>query len=673
MIRAVDIIRRCIQSALKPRPLQKVWQWIDEHVVIPMIVGSTNPGPLDTALVPPMRGLYELYWQSRVHYFTLAKSARVGGTLFSICCVLHKLANWPGPILWVDPTRKTALRFSRGEMQPHIMECDAVAEQAVISRTTWTALEMIFRACTLGLVGAGSAADLGGRQAEMLVLNERDKFKQDLRSEAPPAQLAIVRTKQFRHTRKILENSTPTLESADTWQNFLAGSQHYCYLPCPHCSGKTTEGWEAPQDYAPERSPQSYDPSLKGWQRLTFFPEEKEVPFADDGTPLKETRIEKTGSVRFDHCRLPNSDRYDLHRVEQEANYDCAHCGKRIEHSDLNWMLRRYWWRSHNAKAPTDHISAHFWAAYSPFEHWGQLAKKFLQSKGSISKMHDFYNGDLGLPFVRHATTIREDDLDRVIKHSPDYLTGQLPFRPDRLTMTVDVQGFGFWWSIRAWGVLWDHPDMPMWSGLVDCGSAVSWAQIEELAGISQQDDGTWNEYTFEGAKFRVTQGLIDSGYDAQQNKKVYDFCKKHRDIFNPSKGGSSQQMRGKFCTESPVADDQLTLWWYWDDHFKQALYYDRIKERRGNWWLPTNISSNYRAQLTAEHTEERKKPNGTIALEWIVSGEEGNHLGDTEKMHESLRDGIEAQFDELREERMAKDEEELTKNMDLQKPSLTS
>jgi phage terminase large subunit GpA-like protein len=163
MIRAVDIIRRVVKAALKARPVQKVWQWIDQHMIIPMIVGSRNPGPLDTDLMPPMRGLYDIYWQRHVHFVTLAKSARVGGTLFCICCVLHKIANWPGPILWMDPTRKTALRFSRNEMQPHIMECAPVAEQAIISRTTWTTLEMSFRGCTFGIVGSGSAAELAGR------------------------------------------------------------------------------------------------------------------------------------------------------------------------------------------------------------------------------------------------------------------------------------------------------------------------------------------------------------------------------------------------------------------------------------------------------------------------------------------------------------------------------
>ena len=672
MSRVGEILRGLIRATLKPRPLQRVWQWIDDHVVIPLIVGSTNPGPMNTALIPPMRGLYQLYWLPRVHFFTLAKSARVGGTLFCICVVLHKIATWAGPILWVDPTRKTALRFSRSELQPHIMECPPVADLAVISKTTWTTTEMQFKANTLGLVGAGSAADLGGRQAEMVVLNEREKFKQDNKAEAPADQLAVVRSKQFRHTRKILSNSTPTIDTGNHWQDFLAGSQDYCYLPCPHCSTKAKgkgrpkkheEPWLAPALDAcdPRRAPLSYDPSLRGWQRFTFFEEEKEVPFDKHGKPLPEgkTRLEKTGKFHFSHCKKPGREDYDLQRVEQETTYQCADCGKQIDHTDLNWMLRRWWWRSHNAKAPRDHISAHFWAAYSPFEHFGQLAKKFLLARGSISKMHDFYNSDLGLPFVRHATTIKEDDIDKVILRSPSYAMRELPRKPILLTMCVDVQGNGFWWSVRAWGIDWDHPDWPTWSALIDCGPAVSWAQIEEIAALKVQDDGTCNRYTFEGEHFQVTSGLIDSGFEAQQGKRVYDFCKEHRDIFNPSKGGGRQHLRGKFITETPVADDELMLFWYWDEHFKQALYYTAIKEGKLQWWLPRDTPSDYRAQLTAERTVEVKQKNGTIALEWVVEGEQGNHLGDTEKMHETLRENIEAMFEEMREERRDMEEKE--------------
>jgi hypothetical protein len=622
---ALDNLLASLLSAIfTPVERREVWQWADEHFRIPQIVGSPNPGPFDSNEVPPWKSVFEQYWRRDVHFITICKSARVGGTLFSILALSHKVDIWPGPILWVDPTRKTAVRVSRNEIEAFLLECGPVKAKAVIDKKHWTTLERHFLGCTFGMVGAGSAAELAGRQAELLILNETDKLKHDLKAEAPPHELAIARTKQFRHTRKIIENSTPTTERARAWSRFKAGNQQYCYLPCPHC---------------------------RTMQRLTFFSEEKEVPFCEDGTPLPEgeTRVEKTGRFKFDHCRDGEGEHaaFDHDEVERSTVYECGTCQKDINHTSLNWMLRRHQWRAHRPNAPKDHVSFHFWAAYSPFEHWGVVAKKFLAARGSIGRMHDFYNSDLGLPFVRHATEIKEDDLDLVVKRSPEYFLRQIPRKPLLLTMTVDVQQSCFWWSIRAWGLLEDHADVPTWSALIDYGSAVSWAQIEEIAGITPDRDGKTNKYIYADEFGEVTEhtvyaGLIDSGFEAKSNKNVYAFCIRNADVFSPSKGGGWQQLRGMTIRSSPVEDDQLDLLWYEDDGFKQQLFYHSIKEGKALWWLPRNIDATYKAQLMSERTKEVTQPDGSTKLSWVVEGEDGNHLADTEKMHLVLSEVIE-------------------------------
>ena len=621
-----DIAFRVCAAVLMVRPIQKVWEWVDEHVVIPQCIGSLNPGPLDTSLMPFWRGIYELYWNKKTHYLTIVASARVGKTLFATCCVMHKIAVWPNPILWLDPTAKTAKHFSRSEMQPHLLECAPVKERAIIDKVHWTTQMMHFIGSILRIFGGGGVTDLGGFQAELVVINESDKIKHNIKGEAPAQELAIVRSKQFRHTRKVIEESTPTTEWGRIWRRFKDGRQYWVYLPCPHCKHK---------------------------QRITFFSEEKEVPFDEDGNllPAGEKRVEKTGRFKFEHLKTETG-AHDIERVERETVYECAKCqGEINQDKHQAWMLRRYELRAHAPQNPEDHPSVHVWAALSPFEGWGHLAKKFLQARGSASRMHDFYNSDLGLPFVRKATDIKIDDIDACIARSPEYFLRQLPRKPEFLTMTVDVQGDGFWWTIRAWGLDYTQPDLPVWSALVDYGAAVSWKQIEEIAGIEADRNGHLNAFTFEDEKFVVFAGLIDSGYEAQANKKVYGFTLKNADVFSPSKGGGWQQLRGMDVRTSPVNDDQQDLVWYYDDGFKQQLYYHCIKEHRRLWWLPRNVGSDYKAQLTAERTQEQMQPSGEAKLVWIVEGEAGNHLGDTEKMHEVLFDAaLEAKLNEIRE-----------------------
>jgi hypothetical protein len=315
-------------------------------------------------------------------------------------------------------------------------------------------------------------------------------------------------------------------------------------------------------------------------------------------------------------------------------------------------MLRRYELRSHNPGASKDHASFHVWAALSPFEGWGIIAKEFLLARGNVSKMHNFYNSTLGLPFIRKAAEIKLTDIDAVIARSPEYMLREIPRKPEILTMTVDVQGDCFWWSIRAWGLAFDQPEFPAWSALVDYGSAVSWDQIEELAGIKPDSRGITNHFTFEGQEFSVYAGLIDSGFEAQSNKKVYAFTLKNADVFSPSKGGGWQQLRGDDVRSSPVDDDQQDLIWYYDDGFKQALYYGCIKEHKTLWWLPRNAGADYKEMMCNERTEERQMPDGTNKLVWVCVGP--NHLADTEKMHQVMSGIIQSKLDAIREEHIA-------------------
>lgn len=204
MNRVADILRSLVRSAVQPKPIEKFWAWLDRNVSVPLITGTKFPGPLDTKLMPPFRGLYEKYGDSRTRFFTFVKSARVGGTLFCICLMLEKIGRWPGPILYVGPTLKNVMRFSLNELQPHMLECPPVAAVRIPTKTHWTRTEMVLKVCSVGLVSAGSVNQLASRQAELLIIDEADKIKVKLGVEAPPTELAIVRTKQFTDTRKVV-------------------------------------------------------------------------------------------------------------------------------------------------------------------------------------------------------------------------------------------------------------------------------------------------------------------------------------------------------------------------------------------------------------------------------------------------------------------------------------
>jgi len=680
-IDATKWCRSIIRTTFKPRPALRIWQWIDRHVSIPVITGSPNPGPLKTSLFPVYRPLYEALQLPYVHKFTFCASARVGKTLLSLCYLLWRIAERPGPMLWLDPTRKTAMRFVRQELEPFIRECAPVWNKAIVSRTTWTALEKQFRGLQLRIVGSGSPADLAGYQAESIFINEADRLRSTVEDgEAASADLAVERSKQFEHTRMILRNSTPTREDGDIWRNFKHGSQLFCYVRCPHC---------------------------EHLQRLTFWSEQKEVPFDENGFPLKteKKRVETTGRVKFDQFKKiirtevepgvwkETEAGWDIEGVRDGATYECAGCKKDIDHAEINGMMAdagakctqvfadlaflvgtgnagNVWqtynrlmaecgssciWLAHNLKAQKDHFSAHLSALYSPFERWGALAVKFLEAKGDLSKLVSFYTLDLGIPFVHGATVVVESDIDRCIARCPKpFLRRQLPFRPELVTMAVDVQGNCFFWSIQAHGLLRDLPGSPSVTATIDWGECVSWEQIEETAGLRPFHDGTWNRYRWRDEatqkieEFAVTAGLVDSGFEAMENKKVYEFVHRWNTMFSPSKGGDESKTRGNTVRHSPVFDDKLDLVWYWDSFFKASLYNHCIKTGLTGagepiyWWIPADTDPDFRGQLCNERIEEQ---SGRRV--WVTKGP--NHYADTLKMHLVLGSAVEETLEKIR------------------------
>lgn len=677
-------LRGLIRATIKPRPRTRIVDWIDANVVIPEESGSTNPGKMRTGRFPVFRGLCDLAQQRGVHYFTFCASARVGKTLFSICLVLYWIAERFGHVVWLDPTRKSAVKFVRSELESFLLQCKPVRAIAVITKKLWTTLEKSFRGKLLRLVASGAEADLHGFQAELAVINEADRCRHAIDRDSASEDKIIARTRQFAATRLILRNSTPGEggELSPIWQQFLKGSQHYCYVPCPCCTERAAAAGQAREwegDLPTGWSPLTREGTLAGWQRLSFFVDKKLVPFDADLRPLvdaagkllprEQWREETTGAVSFEKFAIMEERRrlddptqtemvrvgWLLDEVETGATYRCAHCQADLEWVELAWMLPRYRWVAHNPFASRDHISAHLSALYSPFEFWGIIAKEFLEAKGNLGALLKVWNLSFGLPLTRSRTAIKEDDLDRCIARCPvRYVQGQIPLEAEVLTGTVDCQGEQFWFTIRAWGVLWDHPELPTWSALVDWGEAVSWRQILELFGLCEDSNGHVRRFTFtrpDGTvrEYCVTRALVDSGFEAETNKKVYEFCLQNSDVFSPYKGGDQSKTRGNTIRPTPIMDDQLDLIWAWSDYFAADLYYTCIRDGVTvagpvHWWLPTNIDRHYREQLTNERQVEE---NGKVI--WKAFGP--NHLGDDEKMQRVLEGPVEEDLDDARDE----------------------
>ena len=648
--KAARIFAAINRALFTPHPRKPMADWLDENVIVPDIVGSPFPGPLNSSRLPIFRGLLRRLEQRRVRFFTLCKSARTGGSLFmGIGPVLHKIATRPGPILWLDPTRKTASRLSRQEIQPFIKACKATNALRIRDRKSWTTLEMIFKTCTLGVLGAGSVADLGGRQAEMIIENEKDKIPAKDKAEAPAGLLVRVRSKLFRRTRKIIGNSTPTLESGETWGDFLAGSQTFGYLPCPECKGyQQLTFFKEPAQPDKWMRVEADDPLLIGHEIKTS--DREGVPLPADShrshlthkshcKPATDTRggflvrgIPQTGRVWWPpELQDKKSKVWDYDAVERQAKYECAFCQAKIDLSKwLNWMLARYALRDHNPAAPADTESAHIWALYSPMDLGiGGLAKKYLLAIGNIARMHDCYNSDWGRPFERTPTRITRKSIELLQSKTPikyDRLNPldpddplRLPVRPCFITMEVDVQQTEYWWTVWAHAV-----DSSMW--LLAWGSCVSELELKTIAArdwtYEFPSDPTSDLRPPTSETHRFYQGIIDSGYKAKRQNGVYRFVYENPD-WMASKGGSLKAGKEKPIFETSIAfnydgkEVDIPYVHYNDDQMTEHLARFVIKERLHPRYLPAQLDEFFLEQVSSPHLKAMKLADGRTAYEW--------------------------------------------------------
>lgn len=703
-----------IKAIIRPRPRSRIWRWLDTWVAVPESSGGPNPGKLKTSRFPIFRGLFDIIQQRHVHFLTLCSSARAGKTLFCICVVLYWISERFGAVVWLDPTRNSARKFVRDELEEFLLTCPPVRALAIISKKTWITLEKCFRGKRFRIVGSGAEADMHGFNAELAIRNELDACRASTETDAASADKIEARTKLFAQSRLIIDNSTPQKgEYGPIWQRFLAGTQLHCYVPCPWCSEEkskqsavSSKQWTPPADdeVTPGRSALSYDPRLDGWQRFTFFSEKAFVPFDVHLNPLRDAernlvprtawREEVTGQANFARFAImeprPRIDDptqtelvrvgWNLKGVRRGTAYQCAHCGKDIEQIDQGWMLARFRWMAHNpepedqrsedgdqrsaddgknagpASHGEEHVSAHVWSWYSPFELWGVIAAEFLEAKGNLGKLLKFWHYTLGRPLPELGAGVKESDIEKCIGRCPvRYVQGQIPLEAELLTMTIDRQGSERWYVIRAWGVLWDHPDQPGWSALVDWGEIASDAQIAEVAGLAPDSTGHYRRFRYtrpDGTvrEYAVTGGLYDCGFE--QNE-VWDYCATQSAWLSPSKGGDSGKTGGNLIriTEG-VLDGKLDLVWFWSDFFAADLYYACILHGAShgvpvNWWLPTNIDATYKAHLSDERQVEE---NGKRVWKRRVK----NDLGDCEKNQRVLAGKVEEALDEVRAARAA-------------------
>lgn len=387
----------CIIAAYRPRPTLNVWRWAEKWINLDPLASPAFPGQYDSSINPYTRFIQEFATDPYHNEFIVMKSSQSGFTEAILNIIRYLVANKPTNILYAINALDEARKISKTRLQPSLEKCPETAQAIGENADDFGNLTMFLRGMVLYMIGAHSAGAFANKPVGMIILDELDKHPVAPDGEAETIDLARQRFKTI-PDGKLIALSTPKKEEDVTYREYLTGTQHKFFVPCPHC--------QAMQELV--------------WHR-----------------------------VKFGHC-IDMLGEYDLERVKVETYYECEACKKPILESHKNEMLQAGEWRQTNPKPFPGRISCHISDLYSPFANatWGMLAMEWINAQTSIVKLQNFFNGRLGLPSKQQTAEVKEAD---VVKLRGAYKRGQCPFEPVLITMTSDKQGDVLKWTKAGW------------------------------------------------------------------------------------------------------------------------------------------------------------------------------------------------------------------------------
>ncbi len=553
-------------------------EWANENRILETKT-SPLPGPWRTHRTPYLREPMDAFRTRHVDKITLCFGTQLGKSEALLNMIGYAIDQDPGSMLVVYPTDELAKSIAKNRLIPMVVASEALLSKWDPDRTE--ILEVQFMGMYIALVGANSPSKLASRPVRYIFYDETDKFPAYSGNEGSPTELASERAKNF-HNRKEVEASSPTYTDGHIWKAFLeAEVRKNFFVPCPHCRQMQT---------------------LKLQQ--IRWPEE-----------LNES----------EHKHERDS------RVLTEAWYECPFCHERIHDMDKSLMLLQgEWWPVRETKdrklertdivpARPRHVAYNLSSLYSPWLTFGQVAQKFLSTKGDQAKFMNFVNGWLAEPWEAEATKLRSDI---VLERQADHLRGDIPAGAILLTCGIDVQMDHFWWTVRAWG-----PKMTSW--LVDFGRCETWAELDDMLD---------HEYTLPtGDPVLIHVAFMDSG---NRTDEVYQYCATRTGLVYPCKGASNRMPRAPF-SESRVDRDgynEMHLFIV-DTHYYKSFIAGRLNKKNhepgaflvfrdedGGWLRQ------YAEQLCSEHLVKEQDKKGHVKDVWkpVVSGA-ANHLLDCE------------------------------------------
>jgi phage terminase large subunit GpA-like protein len=427
-------------------------------------------------------------------------------TAWELAC-LYYMAIKPSEILYVAATMPSAIKWITKRIEPRASQQGIIfkAQTEINStrRSGNTVIQKDFPGGNLDLASACSASSLASETKRIVGMDELDRWKEELKKEGSPFDIAYARTQGWGNQRKIMAFSTPTTyEESLILPLYEDGDCRQFWVNCPICG----------------------EPQL-----LTLY------EWANHG--LKWETI----NGRLD---------------EDSIRYTCPHCSQDwYEHQKGAVLLTGIWKPSREPRTPYIR-SYHINGIYSPFLLWKDIAAEFELTRNNQEKLQTFTNLKMGMPYKISGT---RPDVKDIIQLRGTYKAGDIPPGVLFLVVGVDCQRgsakdlnnkqrieyevLGIGAGMRTWSIDYQRMEgdiynafSPLWTGFLELMKNVEYTRAD-------------------GMKFKIDMIFIDSS-DGDTSDVIYNVARRMSYVY-PIKGEKTIQLKkNEFFDELSTRSD---------------------------------------------------------------------------------------------------------------------
>lgn len=446
---ARELVRATLEMFRPPRT-QTVSEWADEHRVL-VSESSSEPGPWHTDRAPYQRAIMDAFTQPGVQEIVIKASAQVGKSEIELNMMGRAIDVDPGPMLYIQPTDAVAEDYSKRRIAPMIEACPALRGKvySAKSRDASNTITMkSFPGGSLAIIGANSPSELASKPVRYIFMDEIDRFPASAGTEGDPIALAERRTETFRHNRKIVKTSTPTIKGTSKIERaYMLGTQEEWHTQCPGC---------------------------QAFSYIRF----------DDVLFEHESYKDENGETRY---------------TVRGARWRCPNCRRETPEHEAKRLPAK--WVVKNARALENGVRSFCLNAFmSPWSDWNSIARKFLEAKDDPDLLKVFHNTMLGEVWEMKQGG---GEPERLYARREHY-NAQVPTGVLVLTMGIDTQDNRLEYEVVGWSR--DDESWGIERGVIP-GRPDSDGVWDEVDALLEREWPMKN-----GARMRILATFIDSG-----------------------------------------------------------------------------------------------------------------------------------------------------------------